>query len=351
MFFVYAFEMLADDLIVNNSGHAAASVHTPLNGLISTLLKEYTGSGWLIDAIVLAVLVGVAYVAGHALASVSSLMIDRLYIAKGHGYPHERLLFTTKSGESRTPLSRSHYRELVFGLPIAAFMLLLVDVTCKAGWTQSWLYAAPIGVILFLVVESFLKLWASSPGVSRSIREMGYEEFRDSGHWRSVRCRMIEDVFPFVHDCLAKLLASTITTKQELTRDLREKHVSCMSSCFRLVSEQTGSNNWWFPYMHVRVKSPVLSAMVDNWLCLFSFARNLAAALFFASMYGMIWLVVYRNELAGWVWSDVTWLLVFAGSCSVLSAVMLFRYYYIYAHYYTRFVLRAFIYVCETEDR
>jgi hypothetical protein len=73
----------------------------------------------------------------------------------------------------------------------------------------------------------------------------------------------------------------------------------------------------------------------------------LAAAFFFASLYGLMWLHMYRRVMHEWMRADVGWLLALVALCALLAVTMLFRYYYIYAHYYSRFVLRSFVYLCQ----
>ena len=70
-------------------------LHAPLQHVAEWLasfpFNDGAASGWALQLLILLGVVGCFYVIGHIIASVSELIIDRLLVHKGIGYPREHL--------------------------------------------------------------------------------------------------------------------------------------------------------------------------------------------------------------------------------------------------------------------
>jgi hypothetical protein len=77
-------------------------------------------------------------------------------------------------------------------------------------------------------------------------------------------------------------------------------------------------------------------------LRLYSFARNLSAAFYVAFLYGYAILALNAVSIPDHQASYIAVLIPAAYLFG--SLVMLSRYYYLYANYYTKFIIRAFFY-------
>ena len=80
----YFFDFLILESVPNSK---FLPVYTVFHNSISTLGNNFT-----IGAIYLIMLIIIAYVFGHVIASISSHFLDRLLVEKGHGYPLQQLL-------------------------------------------------------------------------------------------------------------------------------------------------------------------------------------------------------------------------------------------------------------------
>src|SRR2546425_2633251 len=96
--------------------HGAATpflIHTPVYTLIQLALPPSGEGAWALATLFLIGLFGVCYVLGHIIASISAFSIDRMYVAKGHGYPF-RLLLGLRPAPNENPLTVPFYRTLFF---------------------------------------------------------------------------------------------------------------------------------------------------------------------------------------------------------------------------------------------
>ena len=98
---------------IHHRAQTALSIHTPVYTLIRLSLPPSGEGGWALATLFLIGLVGVCYVLGHIIASISAFFIDRMYVAKGHGYPF-RLLLALPHQADENPLTVPFYRALFF---------------------------------------------------------------------------------------------------------------------------------------------------------------------------------------------------------------------------------------------
>ncbi len=293
------------------------------------------------------------YVAGHIIASLSSLVIDRVLVAKGHGYPYVRLLALPEDPYRATYLGPQFYRGIFVWFNV--YLLLRYVQSFLAGPKHAivaagWLGLAARILAWWLVAGLLLKLlvgWlVEGRGGLKSalwLRKIPRRGVKRALRW--IPHFLLGRLWPIPYDLVASTLSKYIFTREPFDGAFREHYRKAFRERFSLEPDQSGTNNFWLPYIHLRSSAPELSFSLLDWLRLYSFARNLSAAFYLVFVYGYGWLVLNQARVSDWASYRVEILIVGPACCLLLAMIMLIRYYYLYVAYFTKFVFRAFVYL------
>lgn len=443
--------------------------HTPLYTLtkevmMSSISKsdENVYNKLLVALLIPIVLLILSYTIGHIIATISSLLIDRLFIAKGYGYPYEKFLNANANLKINSQLeaSRCFYRGLVFNsflllflsyllficiqfrihhieyikLILIEFSILLISLLClkfylgprndftshQSGETaiipsekpnninkeernkekdkpkdsqnskktsvnqqagklfsifiaicfvaliaglhfivfhyclhvtlteikrsskfQYWI--AGITVILIIIIYLYQKIFSKDEDekVKECQKEMGKK-------CRCIKwsCLLIR-LMPFCYDkFIAIPLSGWISSRKSFESNFTKLYDKYFEEKFQLKREDANTDNFWFCYLYICSKNPVFANLIENWLRLYSFSRNLSMSFFVSFLYCFIWLVIHKAGIVFSIEINVFYLYLIPFVYFILFAIMVFRYYYLYAHYYSRFIFRAFVQMC-----
>jgi hypothetical protein len=328
-----------------------AALHLPMVTLVGLLIEAAQQDRWLIPAGAAAAFLLTLYVSGHVISSFSSMFIERTLVFKGYGFPYETQLGfdepATTEGRRWRRVSSAFYR--------GAFLLFNIYVLLRFGaavvpniyvlpWRASlWWTANAAGVVLVATIAcKFILGKAHSRAMHRSEGD-ATPDSRDSGLGRGME-QLVERVAK-PYDGLARLIAGIMGTRRVFDDAFRKRYSDLFQKRFGLSAEVADTNNFWLCYAHVMHTSSALSARVLNWQTLYGFARNLAAAFFGAFLYALLW---YRlnSEVFETASAYGTRLLACIPLIYYsLALTLLLRYYYLYRGYFTKFVLRAFVYL------
>lgn len=309
----------------------AANALLPTYALFHALANGLSDKSWAIAAIFLGIAIAAIYVAGHIVASIAAILLERHLVQHGHGYPFSRYLdFADKP---TTPVTRPFYRAFfVWGnlyillryievaLPSSAENSALVERTAN---TMAW----------FLVILIVVK-------ITLSTRWLNQRHSQERYHGRTLNC--LAGIIRFAaipYDLLANLLKRSLDLHKPVSKPLRDTFIRAMRERFSLEPAHWGSDAYWMAYLRVRTAGRSIAEPADNWLRLYSFARNLATAFYIAFLYGYFVLAWNRFHSLGTGAGEITILIpvVFL----VGAFLMLSRYYYLYASYYTKYLIRA----------
>lgn len=349
---------------------SGATLHTPVHAAVSYLLRAGPRDSWATDTVALATFIALIYVAGHVVASISAILIDRTYVAKAHGYPLQRLL-GLKEPVSRTPAS-NFYR--------AAFLclnayLLFRFLGLRNGIDLSQEAPEPLARIVpaIATAENFRQAAAILAyvlvGLVAARLLLSAARSRHRSRWKDASetalGKVVVSILEFVLEAAAKpavfithLCGGPLRARNELDKATCEAFRLRLTrilgfegnSQLRTLDLLESTSSFWYAAVHVRATAPSLEAAADNWLRLYGFARNLAAAFYVAFLYG---LVAWHNLPTELSWAPApaktTLFLVplffFAGAFT-----MLLRYYYLYADYYTKYIVRSLVYLGRQSD-
>lgn len=166
----------------------------------------------------------------------------------------------------------------------------------------------------------------------------------------------IVNVFPALYDVVAKSLSQYSNTRKEFPASFRAQYEALFSKTFGVEPRAAHSNNFWYSYMYVRERSTILGSIAMRLLRLYGLVRNLSTALYIAFLYGFLWLMfqlesfLYLGIYPGKDYK-LTVLLSLPLFYFVAAFLLLIRYYYLRVPYFSKFVFRAFVYLCRVQPK
>lgn len=337
----YLFEVYARKFYLE----AADTLVTPMyfvfnSGVQNVLLAEKTS--WVTALVVLVLFTGVAYVAGHVIASLAHGVIDEMLMTRGGSQPYCQLLGIGKS-TSRGRRVANFNRGLFFWVNVYLLVrfLELVDISSLRWLPQppTWI-AYWLGWLLLVVFVVLL------------LAELVWQYLG----WRIARMRMFRAcmrgldllnqafAWPFnmsIH--LGQRFISANECFPEAFRALYKKH---FRKRFGVSSEKAGDINFWFCQFYVTDKSSSQGISLGTWSRQFVFTRNLAFGFYLPYIYAILWLAAHRDiEHKANSLMPVLPLL-----CLVVGFLLLVRFFYIYYNYVHRYTYQAFVYTSIDED-
>jgi hypothetical protein len=350
--------------IVSSSKKGGLALHTPIYTSISRLfLATPTHADWALQAVTILLIGTVSYVVGHIVASISALFIDRWYVEKAHGYPFLYLLRLDIEGADN--YSRRFHRGLFFWL---SSYLFLRYVTLPNGLAVSELVpsllrsyvpsllsvmylkwaATVVGWMLFIMTAVKMILSAREANGDRTLKTI--LNLPSAKPFLS-RLEFSILVFSFPGNLITRFLGSYLHTRDRLdlasVRMFKKRMLSTLGVKQKddnALAFLRSSSTFWYAYLHLRAAPAEISEPAENWLRLYSFARNLSTAFYLAFLYCLFWWRFQGEKVQ--VTPDAHYtILVLPLVVWAAAFVMLLRYYYIYAGYFTKYTLRAFVYL------
>ncbi|WP_337170253.1 hypothetical protein [Gemmatimonas aurantiaca] len=330
------------------------SVSVPINTALRTVLAGVANaSSWPAQVVVLLAAAIGCYVVGHLVASISAIAIDRFYVEKGRGYPFRRFLGgQVGHREITASFSRGvffwvnayflfRYLSLPGAIPLNRLLpsplAYLLSDNALAIERLEWA-ATLSGIALVILFVSWIVSLCLTISQWDSVLRINKSE---SGQRLSAGLTFVAYVLSVPERFASVLLAKLTHSRRPLDKETVAQFWSVRERCGAGNDRSDFSSAYWFAAMAVRASGPSMSELADNWLRLYGFSRNLGCALYLAALYCGLW------------WLNVGSLVEFgtdhqrqmAFSVPVLLAIAaflaLFRYYYLYTDYYSKFLIRA----------
>lgn len=316
-------------------------LHAPLQHIAEWLAsfpcKDAAASGWALQLLVLLGVVGSFYVIGHIIASVSELVIDRLLVHKGIGYPREHLLDVhDKPGKV---ISRPFYQGFCFWLNVIPVAFYIRTIFPGARFViDALLYPVIVGVVVVVILKLLVSgLTAPKCKVESRIRASIVWHRTSYLFFWGVRYLFAGLTIP-----IGILFRTLMQTQRGFDAKFQTVFRQRYESIFAMDVTTSESNTYWFPYIYIAVHSERLNKIILNWLNLYSFMRNLSTALYFAFIYTTVSLYKMADLLPP---GEGLCALYLPAALFAASMIALLRFYYLYACYYTKFLYRAFIFL------
>lgn len=309
----------------------------------------------------LAVLVGAAlatYVLGHVIASVSAFLLDRVYVHRAHRYPFQRLV---GSGSPETSKENFYRAFLVW---LNAYLLtryLGIDGAPRLGellpaplgrwfsqlshWPNEFILWFGLGTSsweFFAVATELAISYLILAKVVLSGRDFRTQFANGEMLWVKRLFGKYLDIAAAIPRFLSSTVGRYINARQELSPATKAAFFRRLSSVAGFSVPTGDSSAYWLTVIHLRRAEPELMGPIDNWMSLYSFARNVATAFWIAFCYCLIWWSEHRDLLPH-VSTSKAVLFLLPLAYLIASFVMLLRYYYLYSDYYSKYLIRALL--------
>jgi hypothetical protein len=339
--FCVAFEYWARTIADLPSKSLPSEIHTPLLTALKTILIRPAMPNLIESGSVLILLLAFSYVLGHIVASISSLVLDKILIRVGTGYPYAGLLKIGERQAERDKRYRALHRALFFWVN-CALLVFYALAACRVGYTTTTI----VVVVVSLAGVVALLLWASlSLGVFASTSKASEPSPEAASVTKCARLLAVPC------DIISQVLAGYLHTRESFDDAFISSYAVEFKDAFGRDHAGAGTLNFWLCYLYVKEHSVECGAMLVNWLNLYSFARNVATSFYLAFCYSLLWLVAQGGR-ASRAFDYPYGVLIGIGLLYFVLAVgMAVRFYSLYVAYFTRFVFRAFVYLRTRESR
>ena len=146
-------------------------------------------------------------------------------------------------------------------------------------------------------------------------------------------------LFAWPYDKITYIYSVLIRTRETFDDKFIDKYKTYFKENFNYEPEDARTNNYWFTFLFVSERSALSNSLINNWLFLYSFARNLSTTLLLLFIYAFASLMSQADitKLHGYI-------LFIPFMCFLAYFIMLTRYYYLYKNYYTKFIIRSFVF-------
>lgn len=287
---------------------------------------------WWVGVLVLFGATAFLYSIGHVISSFGAVILDRLLFRGIIGHPAYEIF------QLNTPIPASV--RVCYEFLFAGASFWLFHAASGGALDRSWvniIVALCLVPVLLRILDTWVTTIKKAPGFELpSIPPSGIYERLMHPHIMLARV---------VLDPLAKLFLRAARMDEKIPDSMilaiKKKLVSLRP---QLDLSSAGQDAFWIAYNYVAQNSEVHRRAIHNFLHLFSFSRNLAAAL-------MIPVVIAIAD-------SVTNKLLFTqfnhpvAVGLILGAwIAMWRYYYLFAKYYTEYTLRAFLTTEAITDR
>jgi hypothetical protein len=337
----------------------APTLHTPVLTAATRLFASTPPNAtWATELFFFVVALAAIYVAGHVVASVAALLVDRVYVAKAHGYPFRSLLGTNEVDPTQE-FSRSFYRAMFFWVNL---YLVTRYLSLRSGFLATEVLPLPLselypegliprrletgascmGWLLLLMVA--LKLLVSTSASTSTDPASRFLRGRWGAlitKWTVVGLRALALPARLLTGFFGKYLGSG----EPLDEPTRIEFGRRLEGLLGFKPDAGSSSIYWYSALAVRHGPASLAEPAENWLRLYSFARNVACAFYLAFLYSyLFW--YNQSDVLHEVAGPLKRALFTVPLVSLaLAFTMLLRYYYLYVNYYNMYLIRAVVFL------
>lgn len=310
------------------SKEVTKDVTKELNEILPLLFK--IDFKWHESLIAITIFLYVGYIIGNLVATLSSIIMDKLVVERIFGYPFERLFKDDLEPHRIEKNKRYFYR-----VALALFLTEIIWIAAKGPYNRvSLCLVISIGIFLLLkIVYTLLN--------QRDFQDS--YDLRDVNHWqRKIATWCWKYLFKwwvvwvsgFIFELWAKALLSLFRMQKPFREEFRRKFLIKFEQVFDMDAKDIGTDVYWLTYSYLCQQETACTKLLHKWLSQYGFARNLAISFFILFVYGITINTFYNLEGPYLAWCIVT------GVTAVLFGL---RYFYLYYNYYSKFVFRAFM--------
>ncbi len=273
------------------------------------------------------------YVLGHFIASISTVIMDKLLMERTLGYPFRRLFYRSLDWEKSDRLRYLH-RNRTFYKSIVASSIISVSFNFMGA---NWWYVYFLSIAIFFLVFKSLFSLLSLEDIRDpdSLREGGSKRLRCAEIiWHIFKPSLI--LFYASFDLAIYLLLYLFRMCKPFEKKFQDKFSTKFKKTFGITVEEAGTNVYWLTYSYIQQNEENSVPLIQNWLNLYSLSRNISTVLLILFFCGLYPEMIFKD--ANTAILD-RWLI-----CTGIGAIVFWlRYYYLYYNYYSKYIFRAFL--------
>lgn len=273
------------------------------------------------------------YLIGHVTALVSSSLFDKLVVERTLGYPFERLFCRVYDDKEIARLWYARRSKLFYKAILV--VLVALAITCFtehniARKVLTYSFAVLVGVKLIFTALSLKDMRDPS-----FLRPEHTWQRRWAGHlWIVFRYPLL--VLYGVYDlALLTVLSFLFRMQKPFSLRFQRAFQERFETVFEIPLEEAGTNIYWLCYIYLCQNDRDSARIVQHWLNLYAFARNLCAAFLVLCIYGLV--------VAEITTVDAKLSTAWVATTGLIAFLFFLRYYYIYYNYYSKYIFRAFL--------
>jgi hypothetical protein len=350
--------LLFENWVTHLAIFRGSEFHTPVL-TIARLIRGTFGEGdhWSSAVLMMISLALLAYIVGHLINAISSLIIDRTLVYKAHGYPYKHLFNYNQDTTQELGVdgrlihhrginvSKAYWRGIFFWTnAYLSFRWLEIFAHSRDGGVHLQKFAHTTASVigygiggLFLVRLLFVLMYK----LRRSGR-MSRTHFKGEDAITQAYVGICAGLFELV---LGNPVGKVLLTRGAFEGAFAKQYQEAFASRFGLDSREAESNNYWMSYLYVLQHSPRLAAEIAHWQRLHTFSRNLSTALYCGFLYGLSWFLYHDEFITNWQAVGITRLTLVTYGLFILAGVLLIYFYYLYVCYYSKLIFRAFVFL------
>lgn len=317
-----------------------------INSLIK-FLEEMKVNSFIAGLLLLFFLIVIIYVLGHLIATISAIFFDIVLNKNVLLYPYRKLLNIAVNESAVKDFYKKEFFKFVFIVFNLITFIILIHIFFSSGLLTEkkvalieifnlplWLLISVCCIILTIIIwilKIILVIIAEKRQINNNLSQgLGKKEklflliFKGLG-------------WPF--DFLAKRVFEDLTFSSSFTDTFVAEYKRIVNKYFKMNVDEIKTENYWLPSIYLTHYHPELRTVIKKFMSLYGFARNMSMT-FFLIFYLLIFLKLLGHNI-----KNTVMFISFIG-----AYVFLFRYYYLYVRYYSKYIIRAFVYTFKTEE-
>lgn len=283
------------------------------------------------------------YLAGHFIAALSHLIIDRILVFSLLKYPILVRLDIVNEEDRDYP--KMLINMILMVLVIAIYTLIMLHYIFNE--VRLVIFVKSIVICLILSVL-FLRLVVAT--VWKSIYSACHPNDLGKDKYKMIKpeswlYRCMKWVFLLFESLFLTPIKKALFLNREFDSEFKDNIKSSYLTLFNIKPENSKTNVYWLMHYYVLSKNSKMEAYQTNWLRLYGLCRNVAFSLF---------LVILCQILLSYKYSGIFTTppsLQICILCILTSPVFLMRYLVLYYNYYTKNLLRCFFILTQDGTR
>lgn len=273
--------------------------------------------------IVILFIVGV-YVIGHLIATIGSLILDRVFMIGVFGFPYNFLLDLQVESEE---LIENSYK-LVFLL----FNSLIAITLLEFLWDPlKYLFYFALGY-MFIILTVFM-IYSS---LNKVRREKLFNFLK-----KTYLYTILYFIPTKITNYLLGLIKILVNNNKPFPQEVINMYAEKFKTCFGIDYKTAKDDNIWLPYFYVTSNVPIQEPILRKWHHLYGYSRNICCASFIYIVLLVIVIHFFESANAS-IFNEL--FIVY-----VIGMIFYMRYINLFQNYLLKNVFRSFIAVSKTE--